>query len=163
MKIIKNKYIRKFIEVFHKKYFTDYYYYVNTSAYSIIKTLINNEELIAVLCGQFGNYGPTPKNASFFVHANIVHHYFEGGYYPRGGPSVIAKKIIPTIEKSGGRVLVGKKVKRVIVVFHNGCDRAVGVEMENGDRIYSLNVVSSIGVRNTYNQEYGIIKNRLVE
>ena len=65
MKIIKNKYVRKFIEIFHQKYFTDYYYYVNTSAYDIIKTLINNEQLIAVLCGQFGNYGPTPKNASF--------------------------------------------------------------------------------------------------
>ena len=57
MKIIKNKYVRKFVEVFHKKYCKDYYYYVNTSAYDIIKTLINDEQLIAVLCGQFGNYG----------------------------------------------------------------------------------------------------------
>ena len=30
--------------------------------------------------------------------------------------------------------------------------------MENGERIYALNVVSAIGLRNTYNQEYGIIR-----
>ena len=43
----------------------DYYNFVTKSAYDTIKELTSNELLISVLCGQFGDYGPTPKKASF--------------------------------------------------------------------------------------------------
>ena len=102
--------------------------------------------LISVLCGQFGDYGPTPKKASFFIHASIVNHYLEGGYYPRGGPSQIVKKIIPTIEKSGGAVLVGKKVESILIKDN----KAYGVKMENGDIINATKIVSAIGIYNTF-------------
>jgi all-trans-retinol 13,14-reductase len=124
----------------------EYQYYVNNSAYNVIKKLTNNELLIAALCGQFGDYGPTPKKASFFIHASIVNHYLEGGYYPRGGTSNIAKKIIPVIEKNGGRVLVGKKVSKIIIEK----DVVTGVEIENGDIIKCNLVISSVGIRNTF-------------
>jgi all-trans-retinol 13,14-reductase len=158
MKIIKNKWVRKIAQKCLNYIDKKYNFYVTASAYSVIRTMTDNEELIAVLCGQFGDYGPTPKNASFFIHASIVNHYLEGGYFPRGGTSVLAKQIIPTIEKSGGRVLVGKKVAKVIVERHNGVPHAVGVEMENGIKIYAENIVSGVGIRNTYNQEYGLLK-----
>jgi all-trans-retinol 13,14-reductase len=35
-------------------------------------------------------------------------------FYPRGGCTVIAKRIIPVIERSGGRVLVQKAVERIL-------------------------------------------------
>lgn len=129
-------------------YFMDseYLYYVNNSAYNIIKSLTNNELLIAALCGQFGDYGPTPKKASFFIHASIVNHYLEGGYFPKGGTSVIAKKIIPIIEQNGGRVLVGKKVSKILVEK----EKVIGVVMENGDMIKCSTVISSVGIRNTF-------------
>jgi all-trans-retinol 13,14-reductase len=72
----------------------------------------------------------------------------EGGYFPKGGPSQITKNIIPVIEKTGGRVLVGKKVKEIII--ENNI--AVGVEMETGDKIYSKNVISATGINNTFNK-----------
>ena len=145
LKVIYNNWLRKFLSFFIGK---DYQYYASTSAYDVIKTLTNNEELIAVLCGQFGDYGPTPKNASFFIHASIVNHYLEGGYYPKGGPQEIIKQIIPVIEKAGGRVLVGKKVKNIIINYDT--NTAKGVVMENGDKIYASKIVSSTGIRNTF-------------
>jgi all-trans-retinol 13,14-reductase len=131
------------------KYFcNDYYKWVNTTTYQILSAMTNNKKLISVLCGQFGDQGRTPKTSSFFMHASIVNHYLKGAWYPRGGSAEFANKIIPTIEKAGGRVLVGKAVKRIIIVNN----RAIGVVMENDDKIFAHNVVSSAGIYNTYHK-----------
>lgn len=143
LKVVQNKYIAYLLSFFLGR---DYFKFCSKSAYDIIKELTSNELLISVLCGQFGDYGPTPKKASFFIHASIVNHYLEGGYYPAGGPSQIVKKIITTIEKAGGIVLVGKKVNKILIEKN----KAIGVEMENGDLIYSTKVVSSVGIYNTF-------------
>jgi len=148
IKIIQLSWVRKIIDLYLKYWDKDYYKYVNTSAYNVIKSFTKNEELIAVLGGQFGDYGPTPKKANFFIHASIVNHYLEGGYFPKGGPSEIIKNIIPTIEGVGGRVLVGKKVSELII--ENNC--AKGIIMENGDRIYANKIVSGVGINNTFNR-----------
>ena len=148
--------VRKIIELYLKYWDTEYYKYVNTSAYDIIKTFTNNEDLIAVLGGQFGDYGPTPKKANFFIHASIVNHYLEGGYFPKGGPSEIIKNIIPTIENAGGRVLVGKGVSSIII--ENNC--AKGIIMETGDKIYANKIVSGVGLNNTFNR---LIPDELLE
>ncbi len=145
IKIIQSRWLQKLLSFLISN---EYYKYVNTSAYDVIREFTNNEELIAVLCGQFGDYGPPPKKASFFVHASIVNHYLEGGYFPKGGTSVISKSIIPVIEKSGGRVLVGKAVKNIII--ENNV--AIGVEMENRDKIYAKNIISDAGLRNTFHK-----------
>ena len=49
------------------------------------------------------------------------------------GTGVIAKKIIPVIEASGGRVLVRKGVRRILLEG----DSVAGVEMANGDKIWA--------------------------
>lgn len=156
IKVIEQWWVRKIAELYLKYWDTDYYKYVNTSAYDVIKTFTKNEDLIAVLGGQFGDYGPTPKKANFFIHASIVNHYLEGGYFPKVGPSEIIKNIIPTIEKAGGRVLVGKKVSEIII--EDGC--AKGVIMESGDKIYANKIVSGVGLNNTFNK---LIPDELLE
>ena len=155
-KIIKLWCVRKIIELYLKYWDKEYYKYVNTSAYDIIKTFKNNEDLIAVLGAQFGDYGPTPKKANFFIHASIVNHYLEGGYFPKGGPSEIIKNIIPTIENAGGRVLVGKGVSSIII--EDNC--AKGIIMETGDKIYANKIVSGVGLNNTFNR---LIPDELLE
>jgi all-trans-retinol 13,14-reductase len=147
IKIIQLSWVRKIIGLYLKYWDKEYYKYVNTSAYDVIKTFTKNEDLIAILGGQFGDYGPTPKKANFFIHASIVNHYLEGGYFPKGGPSEIIKNIIPTIESVGGRVLVGKKVSEIII--EDNC--AKGVIMETGDKIYANKIVSGVGLNNTFN------------
>ncbi len=146
LKIIKSKILYKLLQLYLKYWEKDYYKYVNMSAYDGISLFTKNEELKAVLGGQFGDYGPTPKKGNFFIHASIVNHYLEGGYFPKGGSGIFAKKIIPTIEESGGRVLVGKGVREIII--EKG--KAIGVEMVTGDKIFATQIVSSVGANNTF-------------
>jgi len=155
-KIIKSKWIRYLVDIYLKYWEKDYYTYINRTTYNVISEITNNEELIRVLCGQFGDYGITPKKSNFFLHASIVNHYLNGGYFPKGGPSEITKHIIPTIEEHGGRVLVGKKVENLIIENNT----VKGVIMENGDKIYSKNVVSGIGLNSTLNS---LIPSELLE
>ena len=75
MKVIKSPFLKKIIELYLQYWDTTYYKYLNISAYDVIKSFTNNEELIAVLGGQFGDYGPKKKKANFFIHACIVNHY----------------------------------------------------------------------------------------
>ena len=67
--------------------------------------------------------GVLPKDVPFFLHALLVYHYWDGAYYPVGGPSEIAYQMVHTIEHLGGRVLVQAAVTDIL------CDdsgRAVG-------------------------------------
>ena len=45
---------------------------------------------------------------------SVINHYRQGGYYPVGGSSMIAKKAIGCIHRHGGRVLVGQGVKQIV-------------------------------------------------
>ena len=96
--------------------FLNNFFEINTkTALEVIQELTSNKDLQAALLGQFGDYGHTPSNSSFFLHASVANHYFEGGWFPRGGSSEIAKRIIPVIERTGGRVLVGRGVNTILV------------------------------------------------
>jgi len=73
----------------------------------------------------------------------------DGAFYPIGGASQFAKTTIPTIEKAGGRVLVGAEVSEIIV--ENG--KAVGVYLEKFDvEIRADVIVSSAGYRSTFSK-----------
>ncbi len=43
--------------------------------YDVLRTITQNEELIAVLCGQWGDMGLPPKQSTVLVHAMIARHY----------------------------------------------------------------------------------------
>ena len=125
----------------------DYFYYASKTTLEVVSSITDNLVLQAVLMGQFGDAGPSPAATSFFMHASIVNHYLEGGYYPVGGSSVIANNIIPVIERGGGRVLVSKKVEDILI---NSSGNIYGVQMESGDTIYAPIVISDVGIYNTY-------------
>ncbi len=123
-----------------------FYKYGRKTTYEVLRSLTDNEKLIAVLCAQCGNYGLPPKKSSFAIHATIVEHYINGGSYPVGGPSVIAEKIIQTLERKGSQVIANCGVAKVLV--ENG--KGKGVLLENGTKLYSPMVISSIGAKNTF-------------
>lgn len=124
------------------------------SAYDVVCRFTSNPLLRTFLCGQFGGYGRSPKEESFFLHASYVHHYLKGGWYPRGGCSVLAEKIIPTIEKNGGAVLVRKRVRKIMLDPKNQ-NRAIGVQMENGDELLASTIISGVGVLKTWKSLVG--------
>ncbi len=113
----------------------------------VLEELTSDQQLIAVLTAQFGDYGLPPAESSFAMHALLVHHYFRGGYYPVGGSGVIAESIIPVIERAGGLVLINADVAKVVV--EDG--RAVGVQMAADGRVVRAPIViSDAGVLNTF-------------
>jgi all-trans-retinol 13,14-reductase len=112
----------------------------------VLRSLTANEELIAVLSGQYGDYGMPPAESSFAMHATLTRHYFAGGNYPVGGASAFAKTIGKVILDHGGQMFIRAGVKEIIVKEN----KAIGVLMEDGRSIYAGKVVSNAGLLNTY-------------
>jgi len=114
--------------------------------YEVLSELTKDQDLIAVLCGQWGDMGLPPKKSAFMVHAMIARHYMHGGYYPVGGSWRIPETIIPAIQKSGGEVFTYARVNKILLEGKS----VTGVEMSDGHRINCACVISSAGITNTF-------------
>jgi all-trans-retinol 13,14-reductase len=112
----------------------------------VLEELTQDQTLIAVLTGQWGDLGLPPAQSSFIIHALIARHYLFGGFYPVGGSWRIAETIIPRIQATGGEVFTYARVQEIIV--EGG--KARGVLMDDGTRIEAPCVISSAGVMNTF-------------
>lgn len=137
-------YVSKLVGFFFRK---NYLKYSSKTTYEVISSLTDNEDLIKVLTGQYGDYGLPPKQSSFAMHASVVKHYFNGGSFPIGGSSQIANTIDNVIESSKGTILVSAEVKKILI----DNNKASGVEMSDGKKFYSDLIVSGTGVFQTYN------------
>lgn len=111
----------------------------------VLEGLTQNQALISVLTGQWGDHGQTPRDGAFVMHALIAKHYLAGGAYPVGGASAIAREIIPTIQQSGGEVFTYAEVDEILVKNN----AAYGVRLVNGDELFADTVVSNVGFMNT--------------
>lgn len=120
-------------------------YFSRTTA-SVMADFIRDPKLASVLSGQWGDYGLPPEQSSFAMHGLVAQHYMDGGNFPVGGASQIARHTVAVIERAGGRVLTKAAVAEILV--EKG--RAVGVRMENGDRLKAARVISAAGLYNTY-------------
>jgi all-trans-retinol 13,14-reductase len=112
----------------------------------VLEEITQNQELIAVLTGQFGDYGLVPSESSFFIHSMVVAHYFRGAAYPVGGSSRIAETILPVIERSGGEIVTNAEVTEILIQNEG----AVGVKLADGRELRAPVVISDAGVINTF-------------
>jgi all-trans-retinol 13,14-reductase len=120
--------------------------YARRTTREILQGLTSDALLIAVLTGQYGDYGLPPSQSSFAMHAAVVAHYLEGAAYPVGGAGQIAATAIPVIETAGGAVLVGAEIEEILVEKN----RAVGVRMTDGREIRAPVIISDAGAANTF-------------
>ncbi len=120
--------------------------YSDRSTLEVLKGFTSNPKLIAVLTGQYGDYGLPPSQSSFAIHAIVTQHYFSGGAYPIGGSSQIAKTLINTLEKTGGKVLVKAEVAEILL---RG-SQARGVRLSDGTLLEAPLVVSDAGAALTF-------------
>lgn len=120
--------------------------WASQSTLDVLHRFTQNEELIAMLTGQWGDYGLPPAQSSFGIHAIVAAHYFDGASYPVGGSARIAETIAPAIERNGGKIVVSADVQEIIV--ENG--KAIGVRMIDGREFRSALVISDAGARNTF-------------
>jgi len=117
------------------------------TTWEVLSQLTDDEDLIATLCGQWGDMGLPPKRSPFMAHAMIARHYLYGGYYPVGGSWRIADTIIPKIQAGGGEVFTYAKVDEILIADN----KVTGVLMQDGHVIECDCVISSAGVNNTFN------------
>jgi all-trans-retinol 13,14-reductase len=125
-----------------------FYKYSDRTTYEVLRSLTDNEELIKVLSGQYGDYGVPPKKSSFIMHASVVRHYFSGGSFPVGGSSQIADTIDPVIAAAGGTILINAEVDKIVVEGN----KATGVKMKGGHVFSAKKIVSGAGIMTTYNK-----------
>jgi all-trans-retinol 13,14-reductase len=120
--------------------------YTRKTTWEVLRSLTDDPRLVAVLTGQYGDYGLPPKQSSFGMHASLVKHYLAGGCYPVGGSARIAETIVPRLEAAGGVAFTNAAVETLLVE-----DGAVsGVVMADGREIRAPLVVSNAGVINTF-------------
>ena len=66
----------------------------------VIESLTDNYKLQQIFVAQWGYYGSLPKDSSFAMQALVVRHFSHGGYYPVGGSSVIATRLLKKVGES---------------------------------------------------------------
>lgn len=77
-----------------------------------------------------------------------MHYVKEGGYYPKGGSEILAKRMVECIYHHGGKVLVKASVDKILV---SDAGKAIGVKLQqSGDQIYATEIISTIGILNSY-------------
>ncbi|RME24553.1 MAG: NAD(P)/FAD-dependent oxidoreductase [Deltaproteobacteria bacterium] len=99
--------------------------YQHATIAQVLDDCTDDPVLRAVLLGQSGDYGVSPRRASALMHLGLQNHYFRGAWYPVGGGQVIADALCEVIESHGGRVCLRKPIDRILV--EGG--RAVGVRV----------------------------------
>ena len=65
--------------------------------------------------------------------------HYGGINYPKGGVGKIAQKLAEGLEKKGGKIQYGAKVHHILIENN----RAVGVEIANGQKYYAKKIVSN--------------------
>lgn len=122
------------------------------TAQEVVNEYVKDPKLRAVLSGgQLIDWNLAPDKVNWWVVACMMRYYIEGAIYPEGGAQNIAEAIIPTIEKSEGRVLCGASVTEILFSHENGGKgKAIGVRLQNGDEIFAPIIVSDAGSYNTF-------------
>ena len=114
---------------------------------------IGDEKLRALLTSQWGDYGLPADQSAFAVHALIVSHYLNGGYYPHGGAEHIARAVEEIVERHGGAFLINSEVTEIIT--RDG--RVDGVRVRHTPQMttaeyHSKTVISDVGAVATYSR-----------
>ncbi len=117
----------------------------------LIDRFVSDTHLKAILSGQSGDHGMPPSQVSAFVHAGITHHYFNGGYFPRGGGFAIPRAFVRALKRAGGEIRLDTDVSRILL--EDG--RAVGVALADGTEIRSQYVVSNADPEVTFGKLVG--------
>lgn len=112
----------------------------------VLQSLTHNQELIAVICGNYGDYSLPPDKSSFAMHCLLVRHYINGGAFPVGGPGQFANAIVPIIENTGGAAFYSAQVAEILV---DEKGNAKGVRLADSKEITADHVISNAGAWNT--------------
>ena len=120
---------------------------VTVSVDSVINSLICSPVLRKVLTGNSIIYSPEKDITPFYVHAMANNSYIESSWRIRGGAFRITDALTESIRKNGGDVKCRTEVKSILTKDK----KAVGVETNNGEKIFARKVISSLHPQLTTN------------
>jgi phytoene dehydrogenase-like protein len=116
------------------------------SAQTLLDAHVSDPRLQAILVGQSGDHGLPPSLAPAAVHASVLAHYFDGGWYPKGGAYTIPRAFIRELRRRGGEIHVKTEVSRILV--ENG--KAIGVRLADGTEVRANHIVCNADPGITY-------------
>jgi phytoene dehydrogenase-like protein len=105
----------------------------------ILAKNIGNSHLRAILAGAGGDYGLPPSRASALVGVGTLLHYANGAFFPHGGSGALRDQIVATARQHGAQFRTEASVQSITVKEN----RAIGVELEDGERIAADAVISN--------------------
>ncbi|RKR12870.1 phytoene dehydrogenase-like protein [Maribacter vaceletii] len=116
----------------------------------VINWHIKDPLLKNILNVQCGDHGLQPRKAAFPLHCALMSHYFNGSYYPMGGGGALIKAKTNALKKHNGKIRTSTGVKKIILEENSKIKKAVGVELENGEKLYAKNIISNADPGITY-------------
>jgi len=120
----------------------------------VINWHLKDPLLKKILNIQFGDHGLSPARASFPLHCAVMDHYFNGGFYPMGGGGAIIKAMTNCIKKEGSDVRTSTGVQRILLEGDKK-KKAIGVQLENGEKLFADRIISNADPDITYNKLVG--------
>ena len=121
------------------------------SAQAMINHHVSDPVLRAILAGQSGDHGLPPSMVSAAVHAGVTTHYFDGGYYPRGGACASPRAFVRALQRAGGELRLQTRVSQILM---DG-KRVRGIRLDDGTEIRAKHVISNADPEVTYDKLIG--------
>jgi phytoene dehydrogenase-like protein len=117
---------------------------------AVVSGLISDPMLKAILTIQAGDHGLGPSDAPAAVHFAVQGHYFEGGWYPRGGGRALPRAFLRELKAHGGAIRLQAAVSQILTERAGSGWRAVGVRLQDGTEIRAKRVISNADPGVTY-------------
>ena len=116
---------------------------------------LTDQRLRTILTVQGGDYAVAPSHSAAALHAGILGHYADGGYYPRGGGGAIPKAFVRGLKRHSGAIRVRTEVDRILLRDEGGSKRAVGVKLADGSELFAPVIISNADPHLTFGKLVG--------
>ncbi|WP_273566677.1 phytoene desaturase family protein [Maribacter halichondriae] len=123
--------------------------YALFSLRKVIGWHIKDPLLRNILNIQCGDHGVQPRKAAFPLHAALMNHYFQGGYYPMGGGGALIKSMTNTIKKYGSEIRTSTTVLKILLEGEQE-KKAIGVQLGDGTKVFAERIISNADPGITY-------------
>lgn len=135
-----SKIVRKILTPFLTKNFRKW---ASKTTKEVHDQMFKDDKLKAILAAQWGYYGRTPSESSFYIHAATFRHFWNGAYYPQGSSRSIAEAIGEVVLASGGNFLSRTKVNKILV----NKNKAYGVALSGGEKLYASKIIAATSAK----------------
>jgi prolycopene isomerase len=126
--------------------------YRSSTMQDVLDEFFTDERLKALLAAWWPYFGLPPSKLSFFTISTPLTSFLnDGTFHCAGGTQKLVDALVHAVELSGGELLAGNAVERILV--QDG--RATGVALADGTVIAGSQVISAMDARTTFESLVG--------